>query len=77
MHIYKSYSHAVYTSASLTYIELEHCNMVLLVINSTIIFIKPQRMCEGYGSRFVCVCVCVCVYRASSYIPGLYVQSFL
>ena len=28
--------------------------MLLTVIN-------PWRMCEGYGSRFVCVCVCVCV----------------
>ena len=37
--------------------------------------INPRRMCEGYGSRFcVCVCVCVC-YRASCYIPRLYVQS--
>ena len=29
-------------------------------------------MREGYSSRFVCLCVC---YRASGYIPGLYVQS--
>ena len=34
--------------------------------------IKPQRMCEGYGSHFVSECVC---YRASGYIPALYVQS--
>ena len=37
--------------------------------------LKPRRMHEGYGSRFVClVYLCVC-YHASSYIPGLYVQS--
>ena len=37
----------------------------------------PRRMRDGYGSRFVtfvCVYLSVC-YRASSYIPGLYVQS--
>ena len=37
-------------------------------------------MREGYGSRSVCECMCVCVclsvcYRASCYIPGLYVES--
>ena len=33
-------------------------------------------MREGYGNRFVCLCICVCVcYHASSYMPGLYVQS--
>ena len=36
--------------------------------------ISPRRMHEGYGSRSVCECVCVC-YRASYYIPRLYVQS--
>ena len=34
--------------------------------------VKPQRMRKGYGSRFVSECVCV-RYRASGYIPGLYV----
>ena len=34
---------------------------------------NPQRMCEGYGSRSVCVCVCV--FCTSCYIPGLYIES--
>ena len=24
-------------------------------------FINPRHMCEGYGSRFVCVCLSVCL----------------
>ena len=34
--------------------------------------VKPRHMRESYGSRFVSECVC---YRASSYIPSLYVQN--
>ena len=32
----------------------------------------PRCMRKGYGSRSVCECVC---YRASSYIPCLYVEN--
>ena len=35
------------------------------------VLINPQRMREGYGSRSVCLSVC---YRASCYIPRLYVE---
>ena len=35
-----------------------------------IVIINPQRMCEWYGSRSVCVCYC-----ASCYIPVLYVEN--
>ena len=48
------------------------------VMTIELALVKPQYMCEGYGSRFVCVCVrvCVCVcYCASGYISGLYVQT--
>ena len=40
--------------------------------------INPWHMCEGYGSRFVCVSMCECVYiyyHSSWYIPRLYVES--
>ena len=41
-----------------------------------VFIINPRRMREGYGSRSVCkwVSVCVC-YRASCYIPVLYVEN--
>ena len=40
-----------------------------------LVIIKPQRMREGYGRRFVCVCVCVCVsYRASGYMHTWFIE---
>ena len=51
-------------------VDLATASFVLTVV------INPRRMREGYGSRFVSVYVCVCVcYRASCYIPRLYVES--
>ena len=34
--------------------------------------VNPLRMCEGYGTLFVCVCVC---YKVTSYAICLNVQS--
>ena len=44
---------------------------LLLVV---LLLIKPRHVRKGYSSRRVCVCLSVC-YRASGYIPGLFIQS--
>ena len=34
--------------------------------------VKPQHMCEGYGSHFVCVCVRVCIYVSVTVLVATY-----
>ena len=62
------YLHLLHSTTSHTYNTAHACLNSKLRVSTSVPFINPQRMREGYSTHFVCLCVCVCVtYDSGGY----------